>query len=243
MKSEKGITLITLAIYILIVFIVLAMLATLTTNFRSNLEKDESKSIFLVEYDKFNMYFLNEVKNTNNDIEQIDINGKYIEFTNGNKYSYENNKIYLIKGEDTKIIIANSIGYCKFTEEENDGKTIINVEIKINNETKNVKYTLKKENQYNDYQDEGEYSQIPVTGITLDNSTLNITVSQQSQLQAIIEPEDATNQNLSWESSNINVASVDSNGLVTGNEAGTATITVTTEYGNFSATCTATVTE
>lgn len=238
MKSEKGITLMTLAIYILIVFIVLAMLATLTTNFKSNLEKEESKSIFLVEYDKFNMYFLDEVKNTNNDIEQIDINGKYIEFTNGNKYSYEKSKIYLIKGEDTKIIIANEVEYCNFTQEENDGKTIINVEITINNETKNVKYTLKKANQYNDYQDESEYSQIPVTGITLNDTTLNINVLGQYQLEATVEPEDATNKNVYWESSNSNVVSVDDTGLVTGNQVGTATITVTTEYGNFSATCT-----
>lgn len=38
MQSEKGITLTSLAIYILIMLIVLAMLATITSYFRSNLE-------------------------------------------------------------------------------------------------------------------------------------------------------------------------------------------------------------
>lgn len=117
MKSERGMTLITIAIYILIVFVVLLMLTTITTNFRDNIKKEDEKSIFLVEYDKFNMYFLNDIKNTNNDLKEIDIQGKYIKFTNGNKYIYLDDKIYLENIDDNKkIIIANNIEECNFKQ-------------------------------------------------------------------------------------------------------------------------------
>ena len=60
------------------------------------------------------------------------------------------------------------------------------------------------------------------------------------QLTATVEPEDASNKNVTWESSNTNVATVN-NGEVTAVSAGTATITATAEDGSKTATCTVTV--
>ncbi|MBA6316997.1 Ig-like domain-containing protein, partial [Cellulophaga baltica] len=51
----------------------------------------------------------------------------------------------------------------------------------------------------------------------------------------------ATNQNVTWSSSDDAIASVSATGVVTGNAIGTATITVTTEDGGFTATSTITV--
>lgn len=251
MKSEKGITLITIAIYILIVFIVLIMLATITTNFRDNMKKEEAKSVFLVEYDKFSMYFLNDIKNTKNSIEEIDALGEYVKFTNGNKYIYMDNKIYLENlADNKKIIIANNIEECIFTQKtaeevEKTGQIIINVVIKINNTIKNVDYILGEENTYNNYQDEQtySYSEIPVEGITLNKDTTSLIISGQEQLTAVITPENATNTNISWSSDNINIVTVDINGLITAIGSGTANITVTTEYGNYVDTCAVTVSE
>jgi uncharacterized protein YjdB len=78
---------------------------------------------------------------------------------------------------------------------------------------------------------------ITVTGISLDNTSLSMWVNETQQLIATIEPSDATNQNVSWSSSDESVASVDGAGLITAVGEGTATITATTEDGNFSATC------
>ena len=58
---------------------------------------------------------------------------------------------------------------------------------------------------------------------------------------AIILPDNATNKNVTWSSSNTSVATVDSNGKVTAVSNGTSVITVTTDNGNFKATCTVTV--
>ena len=81
----------------------------------------------------------------------------------------------------------------------------------------------------------------PVGGITLDKTTLDLNVGQSDTLTATITPNDATNKNVTWSSSDSSIATVDNNGKVTGIAPGTATITVTTEDGKKTATCTVTV--
>jgi len=63
-------------------------------------------------------------------------------------------------------------------------------------------------------------------------------VGNTEQLKATIAPVDATNQNVTWLSSDETKATVSTSGLVTAVAAGSATITVTTEDGGFTATCT-----
>ncbi|MBR6017259.1 MAG: Ig-like domain-containing protein [Paludibacteraceae bacterium] len=83
---------------------------------------------------------------------------------------------------------------------------------------------------------------VSVTGVSLDHSTLSLEAGQTGTLTATVAPSNATNQNVSWTSSNTAVATV-ANGVVTAVSAGSATITVTTEDGSKTATCTVTVTE
>lgn len=84
---------------------------------------------------------------------------------------------------------------------------------------------------------------IPVTGVTLDPTTLalDVTGTKTGTLTAAVEPTNATNKNVTWSSSNETVATV-SNGVVTAVAAGTATITVKTNDGGYTATCEVTVT-
>ncbi len=84
-------------------------------------------------------------------------------------------------------------------------------------------------------------SVVAVTGVTLDNDALTLTAGSTAvTLHAVVAPDNATNQNISWTSSNPGVASVAA-GVVTPLSQGTATITVTTLDGGFQATCTVTV--
>ena len=82
----------------------------------------------------------------------------------------------------------------------------------------------------------------PVTGVTLDKNTLELYTGDTASLIATVQPDNATNQNVTWSSDNTNVATVES-GNVTAVSAGTATITVTTEDGQKTATCKVTVTD
>ena len=80
-----------------------------------------------------------------------------------------------------------------------------------------------------------------VTGISLNNSNLSLYTGKTATLTATVTPENATNKAVTWKSSDDTIATVDNNGKVTAVKEGTATITVTTEDGNKTATCAVTV--
>ncbi len=83
-----------------------------------------------------------------------------------------------------------------------------------------------------------------VTGVTLDASKLEMTDDDSPRtLKARIQPENATNRNVSWSSDNPAVATVDSKGTVTPRSGGVANITVMTEDGGKTASCKVTVVE
>lgn len=85
-------------------------------------------------------------------------------------------------------------------------------------------------------------SAIAVTGVTVSPTTATLNVGGTQQLTATVAPSNATNKTVSWSSSNTAVATVNTSGLVTAIGAGTATITVTTQDGNRTATSVITVT-
>lgn len=85
-------------------------------------------------------------------------------------------------------------------------------------------------------------NQIRVTGVTLNTNYISLRQSDTQYLTATVAPTNATNKNVSWSSSNYNVASVTSNGLVQAIGAGEAWITVTTNDGSYTATAYVSVT-
>jgi len=82
---------------------------------------------------------------------------------------------------------------------------------------------------------------VAVTSVKLDKSEATLTVGGTVTLVATVAPENATNKKMTWKSDKTDIATVDANGKVTAIKAGTATITVTTEDGNKTATCKVTV--
>ena len=82
---------------------------------------------------------------------------------------------------------------------------------------------------------------VPVTNVTLSTSSLSLTVGQTRQLMATVHPSDATNKAVTWRSNKSSVASVSSDGEVTGKSAGIAIVSVFTEDGSKSASCRVTV--
>jgi len=77
---------------------------------------------------------------------------------------------------------------------------------------------------------------VAVTGVSL-KSASSLVVGGTETLHAVIDPPDATNKNVTWNSSNSSVATVSANGTVTAVAAGIASITVTTVDGNKTAGC------
>lgn len=84
---------------------------------------------------------------------------------------------------------------------------------------------------------------IEITGVTIAPKTNNLEIDATRQLNVTIEPSNATNQSVTFETSDNRVATVDDNGLVTAISEGIADITVTTDDGGHTDTATINVTE
>lgn len=83
---------------------------------------------------------------------------------------------------------------------------------------------------------------VSVTGVELNYSEYSLSLSGSVQLTATVSPDNATNKDVTWSTSDSSVATVSSEGLVSAVAEGNATITVTTDDGSFTDTCSITVT-
>ena len=90
MKSEKGVTLTALIIYIAIATVVISAMGLLSSYFYNNMKLIKTDSNYVVEYNKFNMFFVQDVKSNTT----ADVTTDSIIFEDGTKYKYENGKIY-----------------------------------------------------------------------------------------------------------------------------------------------------
>ncbi|RED93012.1 Ig-like domain-containing protein [Marinoscillum furvescens] len=85
-------------------------------------------------------------------------------------------------------------------------------------------------------------NQIEVTNITLEPTSMVLNaIGETATISATIEPENATNKQLKWTSSDPNVATVDANGMVTAVAVGTTAISASTDDGSVSAQANVTV--
>ena len=83
---------------------------------------------------------------------------------------------------------------------------------------------------------------IDVENISLNKSSLSLLKGEEETLNYTINPDNATNKDVEWSTSDEDVATVSSSGIVMAKANGTATITVTSEDGNKSDECLVTVT-
>ncbi|MFE5320851.1 S-layer homology domain-containing protein [Paenibacillus sp. NPDC056579] len=81
----------------------------------------------------------------------------------------------------------------------------------------------------------------PSVTLTLNKSSLSLEPGNTETLQAVISPADTPNQTITWTSNKSDVATVDSNGLVTA--VGTGTAVITASFGDITQTCIVTVAE
>lgn len=131
MKNNHGVTITSLIVYVIAMLIVIGIIANLTSFFYTNVFNLENESTNISEISKFNMYFLEEVKNANNSIVQISENK--ITFISGNTFTLQDNAIYL-----NNIRICENVKNLNFAKEQINNKNVISVLITVG---KNMEYT------------------------------------------------------------------------------------------------------
>ncbi|MBQ9361159.1 MAG: Ig-like domain-containing protein, partial [Lachnospiraceae bacterium] len=82
---------------------------------------------------------------------------------------------------------------------------------------------------------------VAVKSVKLNKKKATVVKGYKITLKATVSPKNATNQKVTWKSSNKKIATVSSKGVVTGKKKGTVKITVTTADGKKTASCTVTV--
>ena len=124
----------------------------------------------------------------------------------------------IIWSSSNSAIVTVSNGYITAVRE---GTAVITVTTEDGNKTATCNVTVKN---------------VPISGISLSNTSIDLIKGKNATLTVIYEPENATNKNVNWISSNPSVAKV-SNGVVTAVGVGTATVTATSQDGWKTASC------
>lgn len=142
MKSDKGITLISITIYVIVMAIVVGVVAIISTFFYSNMNDTAQDLDPITEYTKFNSFFSDEVNHSNIKILECGTteNGQnYIAFDNGVQYTFipENQGIYR-----NQVKIANGVTNCTFTRNIKNGKDVVEVLFQAGDSTRETTYTL-----------------------------------------------------------------------------------------------------
>ena len=85
--------------------------------------------------------------------------------------------------------------------------------------------------------DDAESSNINVTGVTLNKTSISLVVGETHTITCSVKPSNASDKSVQWKSNNTNVATVNNSGKITAISEGNAVITVKTNDGGHTAEC------
>lgn len=148
MKSQNGVTLVQLTIYLIAMLVVIGMMTTLSNFFYGNINIIREASRYAAEFDKFNTHFVKDVE-SNNEVNITTTDGQVtIIFEDGTTYTYNSDE-GLYRGS---VKISTNVKAFTATKKiitiNNVDKDIVTVKIIIGNSTqtlfsKQIDYTLK----------------------------------------------------------------------------------------------------
>lgn len=125
MKSERGVTLISITVYVIAMTIIVAIITVITNYFSKNVDYETEELQFSKQYTTINMFFAEEANLKNNKVLEIgeDTNQnnkkqKWIVFTSNNQYTYveENKSLYR-----NNVKIGKNIEEFEVTRDEKNG--------------------------------------------------------------------------------------------------------------------------
>ena len=137
MKSEKGITLIMLTLYVLAATIIVGIVSIITSFFYSNTENMNDYSAAIGEYNIFNLEMLKETKQSGNNVVSISEQQDRITFKSGNTYTFQGDGIYKNKSK-----LCNGVTNCKFKKTMLEEKEVVTILFEMENFAKTTEYVI-----------------------------------------------------------------------------------------------------
>lgn len=150
MTSQKGISLISLIIYVIAMLITVTIITVITSYFYENIDVTAEKYTYFSEFTRFETYISEEANISGNKIINIHQGTgneqTYVAFSSGNQYTYipTNNAVYV-----NNVKIASGVKACEFTEGIKNGNSTLKVKISVQGNTEDsakirqITYTLK----------------------------------------------------------------------------------------------------
>lgn len=157
MKSQRGVTLAGLIMYVIAMTVIVGIIGTITSFFYSNIENMNESATNLGEFNKFNVAFLEEVKKAGNSVYKIDKDGTRITFSSGTVFTFQDAGVY-----QDRIKICKGVTNCRFSTRKQEEKEIVTVLIEIGKKVpyaKTVEYVMSYENITANSNLESDYSQ------------------------------------------------------------------------------------
>lgn len=141
-NSQNGVTLVSLVAYIVSFLIIATIIGSVTIFFYNNASMLDTEVYSASEYNKLNMYFVKETEEKNNkvlEISQSDNSLNHIEFSNGDKFTFDKaNKLLYYN----KICLCEDVQNVKMNTSYDTGKEVINVKVDFTNKSYSNKYTM-----------------------------------------------------------------------------------------------------
>ncbi|MBR1539860.1 MAG: hypothetical protein IJ629_01545 [Clostridia bacterium] len=152
MRSNKGITMMGLVIYITSFLLVAGIIAGITAFFYGNSTLMTQELYSAADYNKLNLYLVRESEQVGNRVadivlsnvftEEEDTSGKdadYITFSNGDKFTFdqENNLLYY-----NSICLCEDVQNFKIDTDYSSGKEVLSVMVGFTNKSYSCKYTM-----------------------------------------------------------------------------------------------------
>lgn len=143
LKGEKGITLTSLVIYIIVFVIIIAIMANISNYFYSNIGGIKDSPKYVAEFNKFSMFFIADVKRNT---EIVTISEDSLQLADGTKYEYRDNSIYRNNEEISKYVKSFSFEKKPYVI-NSFSKTLINVSSTFGTDreqiTRNIDFVLR----------------------------------------------------------------------------------------------------
>lgn len=138
-RNTKGITLVSLVIYVVIMLMLIAIIAVFKNNIDENIDSMGEYTSLVPKINKVHMYMLDEVNLKDNKVLKRNSSGSYIEFSSGNSYMFSDGSLY----KNSVKVLSDIIGGSFKVETENNNEVLyVNLSLGDELQDKQLKYVM-----------------------------------------------------------------------------------------------------